>query len=426
MNRNTILGTLGVSLLLVLAGLVSQQEISSSNSTLPSAKVEESVADRETTKTQVSQLANANNRFGFNLFSQIQTNEPAENIAISPNSIAIALAMARRGTNGETLAEMTTALELDSLDSSSIDANYLKLIETLQNADPNVKLAIANSLWVDQDFTLKEEFINDAKQFYLAEVSNLDFGDSQAVNIINQWVAKNTNDKIPQIVDSLSAEDVLYLINAIYFKGSWSNKFDPEATTEAPFYSDPDSSQPHQMMNQQGDYRYYENDRFQAVRIPYGKKQELGMYIFLPQETSDLQTFNQQLNLNNWQEWLSQMRSRPGNITIPRFELEYESDLQDVLSALGIKSLFSASQADFSAMSDQKVAVDRIKHKTVIEVNEEGTEAAAVTSIGIRVTSVEPENIPFKMNVNRPFFFAIRDDITNSILFIGNLVEPSL
>lgn len=424
MNRNTILGTLGVSLLLVLLGLVSQQEVGSSNSSVASVRVKESITDTATTKTQMSQLANANNRFGFNLFGQIQTNASAENIVISPNSIAIALAMARRGTSGETQAELTTALELDGLDSSGIDANYLQLIETLNNADPDVKLAIANSLWVDRDFNLKEEFINDAKQFYLAEVSNLDFGDSQAVDIINRWVAKNTNDKIPQIIDSLSPENALYLINAIYFKGSWSNLFDSELTTEAPFYSQPNAPQPHQMMNQQGDYRYYENEQFQAVRIPYGKKQELGMYIFLPQENNDLETFNQQLNSNNWQEWLSQMRSRKGNITIPRFELEYETDLQDVLSAMGINSLFNASQADFSAMTDNTVAVDNIKHKAVIEVNEEGTEAAAVTSIGIRVTSVEPEDIPFKMNVDRPFFFAIRDDITNSILFMGNVVEP--
>ena len=424
MNRNTILGTLGVSLLLVLLGLVSQQEVGSSNSSVASVRVKESITDTATTKTQMSQLANANNRFGFNLFGQIQTNASAENIVISPNSIAIALAMARRGTSGETQAELTTALELDGLDSSGIDANYLQLIETLNNADPDVKLAIANSLWVDRDFNLKEEFINDAKQFYLAEVSNLDFGDSQAVDIINRWVAKNTNDKIPQIIDSLSPENALYLINAIYFKGSWSNLFDSELTTEAPFYSQPNAPQPHQMMNQQGDYRYYENEQFQAVRIPYGKKQELGMYIFLPQENNDLETFNQQLNSNNWQEWLSQMRSRKGNITIPRFELEYETDLQDVLSAMGINSLFNASQANFSAMTDNTVAVDNIKHKAVIEVNEEGTEAAAVTSIGIRVTSVEPEDIPFKMNVDRPFFFAIRDDITNSILFMGNVVEP--
>ena len=424
MNRNTIFGTLGVGLLLILMGLVSQQEVSSSNSLQASSQIKQSEVNQATTKMQMSQLANANNRFGFNLFNRIQSQQPQENIVISPSSIALALAMARRGTSRATLAQITTALELDTLDSASIDASYLELIETLESADPNVKLAIANSLWVNQNITLEQEFINDAGEFYLAEVNNLNFAEPQATNIINDWVAKNTADKIPQIVDSLSPEDALYLINAIYFKGSWSNQFDPEATTQAPFYPEPNAPQPHQMMNQTGDYRYYENEQFQAVRIPYGKNRELGMYIFLPQETNDLETFNQQLNLDNWQEWLAKMRSRQGNITIPRFELEYETELQNVLSALGIKLIFDSSQADFSAMTDTPVAVDNVKHKTFIEINEEGTEAAAVTSIGIRVTSVEPENIPFNMNVNRPFFFAIRDDITDSVLFMGNVVEP--
>ena len=423
MNRNTALGTLGLSVLLILAGIVSQQEVGSSNSVRSNQRVESTV-DPIATNIQMSRLVNANNRFGFKLFNQIQTQQPEENIVVSPHSIAIALAMVAKATDGTTQEEIVTALELDRLDPTSINPSYLKLIETLENAEPNLQLAIANSLWVDRDITLKPEFIKDLKKFYQAEVNNLDFADSQAQNTINDWVAENTNDKIPQIVDSLSPEDALYLINAVYFKGSWSNQFDPNATTEAPFYTAPNSSSPHQMMNQTGEYRYHEDDRFQAVRIPYGEKEELGMYIFLPQKTSSLETLNQQLNPENWQEWLSQMRSQRGNITIPRFKLEYERDLIDVLSALGINSIFDSSGADFSAMTDTPVAVDTVKHKTYMEVNESGTEAAAVTSIGIRVTSVQQEDIPFEMNVNRPFFFAIRDDIAETILFMGNVVEP--
>ena len=423
MNRNTALGTLGLSVLLILAGIVSQQEVGSSNSVQSNQRVEESTVDPIATNTQISQLANANNRFGFKLFNQIQTQQPAENIVVSPHSIAIALAMVAKATDGTTQEEIVTALELDRLDPTSIDRSYLKLIETLQNAEPNLKLAIANSLWVDRDITLKPKFIEDLKKFYRAQVSNLDFSNPQAKDKINNWVAENTNDKIPQIVDSLSPEDALYLINAVYFKGSWSNQFDPNATTEAPFYTTSDSS-PQQMMKQTGEYRYYEDDLFQAVRIPYGEKEELGMYIFLPQETSSLKTLNERLNPENWQEWLSQMRSQRGNISIPRFELEYERDLINVLSALGINSIFDSSGANFSTMTDTSVAVDTVKHKTYLEVNESGTEAAAVTSIGIRVTSLQQEDIPFEMNVNRPFFFAIRDDITETILFMGNVVEP--
>ncbi len=156
------------------------------------------------------------------------------------------------------------------------------------------------------------------KTFYQAEVTNLNFVNSKAKNTINNWVAQNTANKIPTIVDSISPEDALYLINAIYFKGIWTNKFDPNSTTEQPFYTEPNTSQPKKMMSQTGDYRYYGNEQFQALRLPYGKKKELSMYIFLPRETSNLEQFNQQLTNANWQEWLSQMRSQQGNITIPR------------------------------------------------------------------------------------------------------------
>jgi serine protease inhibitor len=432
MNRNTILGTLFVGLLLILMGMVSQQEAVSIDSIKSDLQSQALIANKITTKKtemqvsqQISQLANASNRFGFKLFNQIQTQQQSqENLVISPSSIAIALAMVENGTDGTTKQEMTTALELAQLDPGSVDTSYQKLMETLKSADPNVKLAIANSLWVNQNITLKQQFINAAQEFYQAEVTNLNFADPQTTNTINNWVAKNTANKISQIVDSVSPQEAMYLINAIYFKGIWTNKFDPKATTEQPFYDQPDSAQPHSMMNQTGKYRYYQNDLFQAVRLPYGEKEELGMYIFLPQETSNLTEFNQQLKINNWQEWLSQMRSRQGNITIPRFQLESETDLNQYLSNLGMKQIFNSSQANFSAMTDTPVAVNRVKHKTFIEVNEEGTEAAAVTSIGIRITSVDPENVPFNMNVNRPFFFAIRDDITETILFMGDVVKP--
>jgi serpin B len=148
------------------------------------------------------------------------------------------------------------------------------------------------------------------------------------------------------------------------------------------------------------------------------------MYIFLPQANSSLEQFNQQLNLANWQTWLSQMRSQPGNVSLPKFKLEYATELKDVLSSLGMQQVFNSAQADFSAMTNSAVALDQVKHKAVIEVNEEGTEAAGVTSSGIRITSAIPQKQPFEMNINRPFFFAIHDDRAGIILFMGNVVEP--
>ena len=458
MNRNTILGTFAVSLLLILAGIVSQEEVGSINSTNPWNKqltfppLEASIQNQITapklivssvaTETNMSQLVSASNRFGFNLFSQIQAQQESENknIVISPNSVAIALAMMRNGTAGSTLAEINTVLGLDQLASDrllrrkttetartvgeNVDPSYAKLMEALTTADADVQLAIANSLWVNQDIALKEQFVNNSQNFYLAKVSNLNFADASVKHRINQWVAQNTAQKIPKIVDSVFPEDALYLINAIYFKGSWTKKFDADATTQQPFSLPPDQTKPVAMMSQTGDYRYYANEQFQAIRLPYGKKAELGMYIFLPQASSSLQHFNQQLNLDNWQEWLSQMRSQPGNIALPKFKLVYDAQLKDILRSLGIQQAFNSQQADFSPMTDSSVVIDTVKHKAVIEVNEEGTEAAGVTSIGIRITSATPETQPFQMNVDRPFFFAIRDDITETILFMGNVVDP--
>lgn len=424
MNRNIILGTLGVSVLLILIAIVSQEEAGSFNHIQHNSTPDKLVATETTKETKMSQLIDAHNRFGFNLFTQIHSQKPSKNIVISPSSIAIALAMTRNGTSGATLEEMREVLELNQLEATTIDASYLKLIETLKTADSDVQLAIANSLWVNQNIALKDRFIDNAKNFYQAEVTNLNFVNSTAKNTINNWVAQNTANKIPEIVDSISPEDALYLINAIYFKGSWTNKFDPNSTTEQPFYTEPNTSQPKKMMSQTGDYRYYANEQFQAVRLPYGKKKQLSMYIFLPRETSNLEQFNQQLTDDNWQEWLSQMRSQQGNITIPRFKLEYETGLKDVLAALGMNMIFDRSLANFSQMTDTSVAVDTVKHKTFIEVNEEGTEAAGVTSTGIRITSAMPQDQPFTMNVNRPFFFAIRDDANKTILFMGNIVEP--
>jgi serine protease inhibitor len=422
MNRNTLWGTFAVILLLGLAGLVSQEEASSISSRPQLSTPAEFIASKP--KPHISQLVAASNHFSFNLFNQLQQKSQSQNSLISPQSMAIALAMTRNGTAGKTQAEMNQVLGLEQLDTATVDLSYEQLIETLKTADLDVELAIANSLWVNQDINLNQQFIQTTQDFYQGKVSNLNFADPAAKQTINQWVASNTNHKIPEIVEAVAPDDALYLLNAIYFKGSWTNKFDPNATTASPFYLEPKKTKSVAMMSQTGDYRYYQNEDFQAIRLPYGQQEELGMYIFLPQKNSNLAQFQQQLNLANWQEWLSQMRSQPGKVSLPKFKLEYETELKDVLSSLGMEQVFDATQADFSPMTDSAVAINTVKHKAVIEVNEAGTEAAGATSLGIRITAATLQNQGFEMNIDRPFFLAIRDDITESILFMGNVVEP--
>ena len=428
MNRNTLWGTFAVLLLLILAGLVSQQEASSidffDNASTLATQSTVSQTDMSQAAASTTQLVDANNRFGFELFTRLQTSSKLENVFISPQSVAIALAMLRNGTAGETLAEINSTLGLEPYDADSINRSYSQLIETLTTADESIDLAIANSLWIDENIELEDSFINTTQEFYRSRATNLDFADPSARETINNWVASNTAHQIPQIVDRITPEDMLYLINAVYFKGSWTKKFNPSQTTQQPFTLDADTTKSVEMMSQSGDYRYYENEQFQAVRLPYGLQEEMGMYIFLPQPDRNLNQFNRQLNADSWREWLSQMRSQPGSLTLPKFRLEYDLELKNVLTAMGIEQAFDPARADFSAMTDSELAVDTVKHKAVVEVNEAGTEAAGVTSIGVRITSAMPQDESFNMKIDRPFFFAIRDDITETILFMGNVVEP--
>ncbi|MDY7014998.1 MAG: serpin family protein, partial [Cyanobacteriota bacterium] len=322
--------------------------------------------------------------------------------------------------------------QLQGMSLEDLNSANQALHQSLEKAGAGVELAIANSLWTREGIAFKPEFLQTNQQYYEAEVKTLDFNSPATLGQINTWVSENTKGKIQKIVDRINPDDILFLINAIYFKGNWTNKFDPEQTQTKPFFLDeeiPEQSSPTEassvsveMMSQSGEYRYAETEQFQAVSLPYGEEGNLSMYIFLPRSESNLQEFSQQLTAENWQLWMQQFGNREGNIEIPRFKLEYEVSLNEALKVLGMETLFDPAEANFSKMTEASVAVNEVKHKTFVEVNEEGTEAAAVTSIGVRVTSVPPP--PFQMTVDRPFFFAIRDDRTGTVLFMGSMVEP--
>jgi serine protease inhibitor len=230
MNRNTFWGTFAMVLLLGLAALASKKEASSITSVHQLSTTSKLIVIKPEAK--LNQLVNANNRFGFNLFTRLQLQQKSqpENIFISPQSIAIALAMTRNGTVGKTQAQITQTLGLEQLDTATVDHSYQQLIKTLTTTDNSVELAIANSLWVNQNISLKAPFVKTAQDFYQGKVTNLDFTNPSTKKTIDRWVANNTAHQIPEIVDSISPEDALYLINAIYFKGSWTNKFAPDAT----------------------------------------------------------------------------------------------------------------------------------------------------------------------------------------------------
>ena len=345
-----------------------------------------------------------------------------QNVFISPTSIAIALAMTYNGANGETQKAMASALNWHELSLKDINISSQKLQQSWQNADSPVQLSIANSLWAREGVPFKHKFLKNNREYYSAQITNLNFSNPGAKNIINSWVKEATQGKIERIVDAINPENILLLINAIYFKGNWAKQFDKNLTASQSFHLSDNFSKPHPLMSQTGEYRYYENEQFQAVSLPY-EGNKLSMYIFLPSEENDLATFSQQLNLQNWQQWMKQFRLTEGTVKIPRFQLEYDVILNQALTALGMGIVFEGGRADFSSMTSQSVSLDRLKHKTFVEVNEEGTEAAGVTSIGVRITSLNLAK-PFEMIVNRPFFCAIGDNQTGTILFMGSIADP--
>ncbi len=427
MNRK-MLSRVGVSVAagIVLAGLlggVMAQKLNAFGSLLNSQKPESPRLNAQLPNAAVdSKVVAANTKFGFKLYKEILKQDSNKNVFVSPTSVAIALSMTYNGASGETQQAMAKALELQGITLPTVNQANNTLKASLENADPEVQLSIANSLWAKQGVTFKPDFMERNRQFYGAKVTELDFANAEATRTINNWVKENTRGKIDQVVDQLKPDDVLFLINAIYFKGNWTKKFDQNQTAERPFYLSNGTQKQHPMMSQSGKYRYYENETFQAVSLPYGKGR-LSLYVFLPRENNSLDAFQQQLAVENWQQWMNQFRMRNGSIQLPRFKFDYDIQLNNALKVLGMESAFSDG-ADFSNMTSASVAINEVKHKTFVEVNEEGTEAAAVTSVGVALTSAQMPEEPFQMVVNRPFFCAIRDNQTGTVLFMGSLREP--
>ena len=367
-------------------------------------------------------ISPANNQFGFNLFNEIRKTEPDTNIFISPLSVSVALAMTLNGAADDTEQAMINTMQLKDANSESINLGYALLQQVLQTSDSKVTLTIANSLWGRQGFTFNPDFLTRNTQFFNAEISTLDFNDTNSVQTINNWVNTNTNGKIPEILDEIEPNAVLFLINAIYFKGAWQTEFDPDKTSDGAFQLPTGGSQQVPMMSRTGDYPYYYAENFQAVSLPYGDG-KISMYIFLPAPDSDLGTFLESLNAENWEKWMTQFHEQELLLRIPKFKLEYGTkELNDALTTLGMGVAFDSRHANFSRMATLKsgnLYIDKVAHKTFIEVNEEGTEAAAVTVVGVVKTSLPPAFI-----ADRPFFFAIRDNETGTVLFMGTVVKP--
>lgn len=368
-------------------------------------------------------VVSSSDEFGFNLLKKVNEFEGEKNIFISPLSVSMALGMAINGASGTTYDAMQSMLQFNSLTKDEINNAYKSLIELLTQVDQKVKFQIANSIWYKNNMQFEKEFIDINKKYFDAEIAGLNFEDPVSVSKINSWVNVNTNGNIEKIIEMIPEDAIMYLINAIYFKSPWKYEFDKTNTREDLFNLANGDKVNCQMMAQQNEkFSYYSNANFQAIDLPYGDG-DLSMTIILPNYDKTTNEIIDQLNTENWNSWLSNFSEQSGILQLPKFKLEKEYKLNDILAALGMEIAFSY-HADFTNIYKYGgVFISEVRHKTFVDVNEEGTEAAAVTSVELSYKSVNVDG--FIMRVDRPFIFVIREKNSGSFLFIGKIINPN-
>ena len=368
------------------------------------------------------ELTAANGNFAIDLFKQLDSEKPAENIFISPFSVSTALTMTANGAAGQTLTDMLATLRINDLELASVNDSYQQLLEVLPKLDPQSKLELANSIWPQKDYPVLQTFLDLNAEKFNSEVLPVDFKDPAVIEMVNNWIEENTNGLIQNALTELPADVVMLLINAIYFKGAWQTEFDPDNTYAADFHTAAGPKEVDMMHIPENDFPYFQTELFQAVDLPYGDS-IFSMSIFLPKDGHELGEVVEALNAQTYDEWISSFTPSTVELHLPKFELEYDAKLKRTLSDLGMSLAFTGS-ADFSKMVDGGgLYIDEVIHKAFLEVNEEGTEAAAVTIVVIVETSVPL--IP-NVNINKPFLFVIRDNQTNSILFMGKVMDPTI
>ncbi|MDZ4700037.1 MAG: serpin family protein [Rhodothermales bacterium] len=386
--------------------------------------VDEANPDLRALSASEQSVVGASNAFGLRLYAALADDAPDENLFISPTSVTFALGMAVNGAAGDTRDQMVETLGHASLSVEDLNTASKSLMEYLQGLDPLVQTDIANSIWHEATFTPAPAFIETNTTYYDAVVESLDFRAPASVDVINDWVADKTNDKIETIIDAIPDDAVMYLINAIYFKGSWKYQFDAAATQPEPFTGSDGAITQAPLMRMKATVPYQAGDDFASIDLPYGNGQ-YRMTVILPETTEDLPALIASLDDTKWARLVDDFDDQAVNIFLPRFTLEYKQTLNDALTALGIEDAFVEGLADFSGIPQDpaiELVISRVLHKTFVEVNEEGTEAAAVTAAEVSTTSYnpnEPREIFFR--ADRPFIYAIREAHSGAILFIGTL-----
>jgi serine protease inhibitor len=373
-----------------------------------------------------AKLIEADNEFGFDLFKGVfADNNTPENFMISPLSVSLALSMAYNGAETETKAQMEEAMRIKGFTRDDLNVINQSLTKALTSADEKVIMEIANSIWYRKSYSVQQSFLDANKTYYDAEVKASDFGNPATISLINNWVSDKTHTKIPSIIQEIPAEAVLYLINAIYFNGTWAKEFNPESTQQLGFETGNGNFVTTDIMGRKDSLNYLSNETFSAIELPYGRG-NFNMLVMLPNEDKQVSDIISQMNPENWEKWKNALKfTNSIDIRLPKFKIEFDIKLNNILKAMGMELAFT-EQADFSGINPGRdLFISYVKHKTFVEVDEEGTEAAAVTIIGFEVTSIGPgEDKWTYFHCTRPFLFAITEKETGAILFMGKVGNP--
>jgi len=366
----------------------------------------------------------ASNAFGFNLLRELDRTRADSNIFMSPLSASMALGMTMNGASGQTFDEMRSTLGFGAQPSAEINASYRSLIDLLRALDQTVDVRIANAIWYRTGFPFEAIFLDESKQFFDAKVAPLDFAAAAAVPTINDWVKASTNGKIDNIVDGpIPADVVMYLINAIYFNGAWTTRFDKSLTKPGQFTTVDGAAAPVAMMHRTDTVRVGETVDMQVVELPYGGG-AFAMTILLPKPGGSIAATVASLSSDAWQSTAAAAIPQKVDLYMPKFSLRWDALLNDPLQSLGMRLAFQGDVADFTRMSraaGNELYISKVKQKAFVDVHEEGTEAAAATSVEISVTCTCG---PPVIRIDRPFVFAIRERLSGTILFLGKIVRP--
>lgn len=373
------------------------------------------------------ELANENVKFAFSLFNKVNEQETEHpNWIMSPFSASIAMSITANGAEGNSRTQIQNALGFNGFQMDEINDYYKLLTKELLAVDKTTQLSLANSVWLHNNFKFHDSFVNTTKKMYEAKVTTLDLTDQSALKKINDWSADHTNNLIPIILEELPDNLKFCILNSLYFKGVWLDEFEKSSTVDGLFTCANGQQNQVKMMRQVTEQRYCSNEYFALAEFPYGNG-AFSMMVLLPNEGCTLEESFQNFNANDWIETTEsgslEMFLCELNVSFPRFELKYETNLIEAMQSLGITDIFDENKADFSNLSSSNVFINLLKQSAYLKVDEKGAEAAATTIVGGMDASPGPLYRKADFHMNRPFAFIIKENSTGTILFMGKVTE---